>query len=97
MGWLQLHHARPDRVALITYADLLEQHASTMEQLCSGLDLAITSVPSCPDRQRHVVSGMDLPITANQWRELLDVCEEELERYPQLAERLRLCASAQRP
>lgn len=95
MGWLQLHHARPDRVALITYADLLEQHASTMDQLCTDLDLAIASAPSCPDRHRHVVSGMDLSITTNQRRELLDVCEEGLERYPQLAERLRLCASAQ--
>ena len=97
MGWLQLHHAQPERVALITYADLLERHASTMDQLCTDLDLAITSAPSCPNRYRHVVSGLDLSITANQWRELLDVCEQGLEHYPQLAERLHLCASAQRP
>ena len=97
MGWLQLHHAQPDRVALITYADLLEGHASTMEQLCTDLELTLTTSPSSPDRHRDVVSGMDLSITAKQWGELLNVCEEGLERYPQLAERLRLCASAQRP
>lgn len=95
-GWLQLHQAQPDRVALITYADLLEQHATTVGQLAADLELSILSIPSCPDRQSNVVSGWDQAITAQQWRELLEVCEQGLEHYPQLAARLRLSASAKR-
>jgi len=47
-GWLQLHQAQPDRVALITYVDLLEQHATTVGQLAADLELSILSTPSCP-------------------------------------------------
>ena len=67
-------------MALITYAHLLEQHASTMEQLCSDLELTLTTTPSCPDRNSHMVKGIDRPVSPNQWQELLDVCEQGLER-----------------
>jgi hypothetical protein len=89
-GWLNLHNRHPDRVALITYVDLLERHASTMEQLCFELGLSITAKPSSPDRYINVVTGLDQPITAMEWQDLLDVCEQGLKHYPQLDAQLQL-------
>ena len=89
---LNLHLSDPKRVALVSYADLLERHESTMVQLCSDLALPTTARPSRPDRHTNVVKGVAQDITPQQWQELVDVCQTGLHHYPQLAERLRLSA-----
>jgi len=91
-GWLNLQLCDPKRVALITYADLLEQHGPTMEQLCSDLALPLSARPTMPDRHSNVVKGGAQAITPQQWQDLLDVCQKGLQHYPQLAARLRLSA-----
>jgi hypothetical protein len=89
-GWLDLHLAQPRQVGLVSYAELLEQHESTMRGLCASLGIPLTGTPEQPDRHSNVVVGSDQAISHAQWQDLLELCEQGLARFPQLAARLKL-------
>jgi hypothetical protein len=91
-GWLNLARSHPDRVAVTTYADLLEDHAAEMECLASTLLLDLITTPKIPDRHTNVVHGTNLLISEANWLNLVDQCEALMNNWPDLKTRLRLSA-----
>ena len=80
-----VHVARTtDKVALVSYEELVSSHASSVAALAAKLGIALVHDPVYPSRDTNVVAGAEMAISDQAMQGLRDFCVERARHYPDL-------------
>jgi len=68
----------------ISYKNLAKNHQKETRRLCKSLDIEIRREVRLPSRTTNVIQGKSLPISADEIKNLEEVCNARLKNIPEL-------------